>query len=299
MQASEFSARVRRTISASCAAAFCFSFLPPAGLAVESLLLTPAALPSPAMEMAEPESLAQRTRKSNSRFSRSSFRRGRNNRPAGGSRYRLGAGSGSLTRPAPGFGRGNRRPTGGWVNRSPSGNLRPVYRAGRPGSNRPGSNPPNWNRPGWNRRDWVFRRPVYINTINVRPRWWGPGWSSARPWRHGWYNSGYSRWGWWKRSSKLWGITALTSAAIIGAAINEAISRDSPTIVVKDSPYRLIFGSVNAVNDDEVMFSFLFDNSSYQATANCQRGTLNDYEPDNLEESQLLNTACQVAFSNF
>jgi hypothetical protein len=239
-----------------------------------------------------------------------------------------------LSRPAPGFNRGNRVPSGGWVNRTPPGSLKPATRPlrprpdrpdwnrpssnrpnwNRPGSNRPdwnrpGSNRPNWdrpgwdrpnwNRPGWNRPSWVFNRPVQINNIYGRPGWWGPGWSSSRPWSYGWYNGGYNRWNWWNSSSVIWGITSLASAAIIGAAINNALQQDRPTIVVKDSPYELVFGSVNAVNSDEVVFTFLMGDGSYEARANCRAGTLNGRQPVNPEEAQLMNAACQVAFSNF
>lgn len=216
----------------------------------------------------------------------------------------IGAGSGALTRPAPGFDRGNRRPANGWVDRVPAGTIRPLRPRPGVGSALDRPNPnwgrPSWNRPGWNRPNWVFSRPVRINQLRSRPAWWGPRWSSSRPWRYGWYNSGYnSRWNWWNSSSTAWGISSLAGAAIIGAAINNAIRDNRPTIEVNDSPYQLDYGSVIAVGTDNVSFSFLFANSSYEAEANCRQGNLNGRIPTNPEEARLMNAACQVAFGSF
>ncbi|MFM7085740.1 MAG: hypothetical protein ACKOXO_01935 [Cyanobium sp.] len=138
-----------------------------------------------------------------------------------------------------------------------------------------------------------------IDTIKVRPGWWGPGWAGARPWRYGWYRGGSPTWGWWSGSSVAWGITSLASAAIIAAAINDAVRDDNATIDVSDSPYQLVYGSVNAFGDHNVSFSFVFEGSAYQASADCQSGLLNDRRPENPEEAQLINAACQVAYASF
>lgn len=327
-------------------------------------------------------------------------------RPSGGSGSRPGgAGAGAIGRPAPGVDRGNRRPSGGWVNNvppsrpgsrpgtgnrpslPPAGSSRPggggnrpgdlggsrpgqdrpgsgLTRPGdagsnRPGQNRPGdiggnrpglnrpgdgSNRPEWNRPGdgsnrpannrpdwsrpgnndnrpnwsgntrpnwnsntrstwnrsgWNRPDWVFDRRVNINTtINVRPNWWGPTWYSSRPWRWGWFY-GPTTWGWWGGSSLAWGVTSLASAAIIASAINNAVSSNTSTIVVNDSPYQLVFGTVTPVGANGVSFSFLFQGEAFEATADCREGLINGRRPSNPEEAQLINAACQVAFASF
>lgn len=348
MPASEFKTLLQRWVAATCATSIGFSGLPQLAIAAEL-----SRSPAPGLLLTEPPTeLAQANR---SRQRQRPEPRPQAHRPPG--HHRRGSAAGALTRPAPGFDRGNRRPASGWLNNTPPGSLKPRpaplrprpgmgnsfdrprpdgtkpswnrpdwnrpggnrpdwNRPGanrpdwnRPGTNRPdwnrpdwnrpGGNRPNWNRPGWNRPDWVFVRPVQINTINVRPRWWGPGWSSARPWRYGWYNGGYDRWNWWNGSSLAWGITSLASAAIIAAAINNALQQDQPTIAVQDSPYQLVFGSVHAVNADEVVFNFLFGEASYEARANCRTGTLNGRKPQNPEEAQLMNAACQVAFSTF
>lgn len=269
---------------------------------------------------------------------------------------RPGSGAGALTRPAPGFDRGNRRPAGGWVNNVPPGGVRPrprpgdlsrpsfapgvvspgrpgitrpvrplppgVVRPGTPGAPRPvrplppgavrpdwsrpalsrpvGSLRPGWSRPGWSRPNWIINRPVNITTVGVRPRWWGSGWATSRPWRYGWYSSGTpSSWGWWAGSSLISSLSSLASAAIIASAINNAVNDNKPTVDVKDSPYELVYGSVTPVGDNGVSFSFLLDGSAYQASADCKDGLLNSRTPDNPEEVQLLNAACQVAYASF
>lgn len=300
MRVSDLICLTHRALAVTCAASVSLAAMPKLGFATD--LAAAAGLAAGAEVHVARERQGSRARPSSSRKGSADTRR--RDRPGASSRYPRGSAAGSLSRPAPGFNRGNRVPSGGWVNKTPPGSLRPARpplrpRPDRPNWNRPGWDRPNWNRPGWNRPRWVFNRPVQINNIYGRPGWWGPGWSGSRPWRYGWYNGGYNRWNWWNSSSLIWGITSLASAAIIGAAINNALQQDRPTIVVKDSPYELVFGSVNAVNGDEVEFTFLMGDGSYEARANCRAGTLNGRQPVNPEEAQLMNAACQVAFSNF
>lgn len=350
MPASDFRPALQPALAVFSAASISLAALAPLAQAAELAAAEPS-LPA----AAAPSQLAQQ-RGSGQRSAGSSERRRPQSRPSGmgrpsgssSARPPRGSGAGALTRPAPGFDRGNRRPSGGWIERVPAGSARPYPLPGRPrpgldgssdrpGSNRPGSNSPSgsrpewnrpgwdrpgssrpewnrpssrpdwnrpnwnqpsWNRPGWNRPNWVFSKPVQINTIVTRPSWWGPRWSSSRPWRYGWYG-GSNRWSWWNGSSLIWGVTALAGAALIGAAINDAIQANQPTIAVQNSPYRLVYGSVQAVGSDEVIFNFLFGETSYEARGNCNQGSLNGRIPSNPEEAQLLNTACQVAFGSF
>lgn len=303
------------------------------GSCLACLVLSSGAPPALAMEEAW---LAQRGFQRGSRAGQRAPGQRPMARPAGpmtrpAPRPGLGGGGGMVTRPAPGFDRGNRRPAGGWVNTVPPTRPRPmpgqvtrpvlpqapgVNRPGgnrpggnRPGGNRPGANRPDWNRPGgnrpgwnrpgWNRPNWVINRPVNISVVNARPGWWGNGWVSARPWRYGWYTGNPGAWGWWGGSSLAWGISSLASAAIIASAINNAVQNNEPTIPVTDSPYQLLVGSVAAVGDHDVSFSFLFEGSAYQASADCRDGLLNNRSPENPEEAQLLNAACQVAYASF
>ena len=130
----------------------------------------------------------------------------------------------------------------------------------------------------------------------MRPRWYGRSWRRDRPWRYGWYTSGPARWSWWNRSSVGWGITSLASAAVIAAAIDNAIDNNRTTVTVDDSPYDLVVGSVEATGDQTATFSFTLDSNAYEANADCGSGLLDGQAPDSPEEAQLLNAACQVAF---
>ena len=287
---------LRRLLAGACAATLSFTAVPDLSLAAS----LPVAPVQPAL--AEAELLARRGggggRNARGRGNRGGDRRG------GAGRVRNG--NGFLTRPAPGFNRGNRRPAGGWTNRVPGNGGRPIRpirpgwtrpnRPNRPTWNRPNWNRPNWNRPGWNRPNWILNRPVRINTIKVRPRWWGRGWRRDRPWRYGWYSNGPSRWGWWNRNAVGWGITSLASAAVIASAIDNAIDDDRPTVPVNDSPYDLVYGSVEATGEQTATFNFTLSGNAYQATADCGSGLLDGQAPDSPEEAALLNAACSVAF---
>ncbi len=235
-------------------------------------------------------------------------------RPGGG------AGGAAVTRPAPGFDRGNRRPAGGWVNSVPPARPRPRPAASpttRPGLPAGATRPvipsgvtrplpaPGLSRPGLGGPGRPELRPVLTRpdgsrpTINVRPRWWGPGWAGARPWRYGWYGGVPSSWGWWAGSSLVWGVTTLASAAIIASAINNALRDDSSSIAVTNSPYQLVYGSVTPEGDAGVCFSFLFEGSAYAASADCRAGLLDGRAPEHREEAELINAACQVAYASF
>ena len=312
---SDRGARLRRLLAGACAAGVSLTAVPDLVLAAT---LSPAPL---APLQAESELLAKKggggnrsNRPGGGNSNRGNSNRGNDNR--GNNRNTIrnlnrGSGSGFLTRPAPGFNRGNRRPGGGWVDRVPSNGPRPIKpgwtrpnRPNRPNWNRPNRpdwnrpNRPNWNRPNWNRPNWILNRPININTIKVKPKWWRSGWRRARPWRYGWYNSGPARWSWWNRSSIGWGITSLTSAALIAAAIDNAINDDRPTVTVNDSPYDLVYGSVQATGDQTATFSFTLAGNAYQASADCGSGLLDGQAPDSPEEAQLLNAACEVAFGS-
>ena len=301
---SDRGARLRRLLAGACAAGVSLTALPDLALA---LTLTPAPVAAP---QEGPELLAKKGggggNRGNSRNGGNRGGRGNNNRNGTRDAIRQlnrGSGSGFLTRPAPGFNRGNRRPGGGWVDRVPANGSRPIKpawtRPNRPNWNRP--NRPSWsrpNRPNWNRPNWILNRPININTIKVKPKWWRNGWRRARPWRYGWYNSGPSRWNWWNRSSVGWGISSLAGAAVIAAAIDNAINDDRPTVTVSDSPYDLVYGSVEATGDQTVTFSFTLSGNAYQASADCGSGLLDGQAPDSPEEAQLLNAACEVAFGS-
>ncbi|PZV00293.1 MAG: hypothetical protein DCF24_07305, partial [Cyanobium sp.] len=146
-------------------------------------------------------------------------------------------------------------------------------------------------------RNWDRR--VNINNVNVRPGWARAGWGVARPWNHGWYG-GWSTptWGWWGARAAAWGVGTLATAAIINDAVNNAVDDNSTYIVVPNSNYQLLYGSVQPSGSSAISFATTDGDSTYELTADCQGGLLNGQEPQSTAEAELLNAACQVAFGN-
>jgi hypothetical protein len=132
------------------------------------------------------------------------------------------------------------------------------------------------------------------------PGWARPGWGYARPWNYGWYDSGYrsSNWGWYGASAAAWGLTTLTTAAIINSAVDNAVSNQATYVVVPNTDYRLLYGTVEPVNDQSVRFAVDTGGSETYFNADCNRGTLNGRNPSSASEAELLNAACQVAFGS-
>jgi hypothetical protein len=146
-------------------------------------------------------------------------------------------------------------------------------------------------------RDW--NRNVNIGDIDIHPGWARPGWGVARPWNWGWYGLGNSPpWGWWGARAAAWGIGTLATAAVINAAVDDAVNDNVTYIVVPDTGYQLLYGTVQPSGSSGVTFVVRADGSDYQLTADCQQGLINGREPSDASEAQLLNAACQVAFGN-
>lgn len=254
---------------------------------------------------------------------------------AGSSRGGAGAGRAQTGfQPAGGgLDRGSSRPTGGWSNQVSSPQARPSLdrpsaspggwagngsinrpvngglQGGGIGTNRPGTLPAarpgtgpgnlNGNRYA-NRsvnRNWT--NTVNINNVNVRPGWARPGWGVARPWTTGWYGGwGSPPWGWWGARAAVWGIGSLATAAAINNAVNSAIAAQTTYIVVPESDYQLLYGSVQPSGSSTINFAVSANGSTYQLSADCNAGLLNGVDPASAAEAQLLNAACQVAFGN-
>ena len=139
-----------------------------------------------------------------------------------------------------------------------------------------------------------------VNRVNTYPGWARPGWGVARPWNHGWYG-GWSTppsWGWWGARAATWGIASLTTAAIINDAVSNAIDDHNDYIVVANTNYELLYGTVQPTSSDSVSFVIKVDGSEYQLNANCNRGTINGQDPSSAAEAELLNAACQVAYGS-
>jgi len=239
---------------------------------------------------------------------------------AGGARGRTGFGGSAGS---DGLSRGNTRPSGGWSNKvgrdpaAPSLNRTAANRGGLSNQGRVGE----LNRDfGGNRsldrdvnrnvdrninrdvnrnisRDW--NRNVNLNSVNLYPGWARPGWALARPWGYGWYGvSAVPAWGWWGARAAAWGLTTLTTAAVINAAVNDAVDDHVSYIVVPNSDYQLQYGTVAPQGSDGVTFVVTSNGSSYQLNADCRSGTLNGRDPNTAAEAELINAACQVAYGS-
>jgi hypothetical protein len=115
----------------------------------------------------------------------------------------------------------------------------------------------------------------------------------------GWYGGWSSpRWSWWGPNAAAWGITTLATAAIINAAVDNAVARNTTYIVVPNSSYLLLYGTVRPVGTRSTSFAVVSDGYEIDLTADCDRGTLDGFVPESRAEAELLNAACQVAFGS-
>ncbi len=241
----------------------------------------------------------------------------------GGSRARTGISGGGAS-----LNRGNSRPSGGWSNRVSSPSARPsiqrpsggnnigrgnINTSGNRNINRDGNRSVNRdvnrnvnrninrdvNRNVNRNVNWDANRRVNINNVNVNAGWARPGWGVARPWNHGWYGGWSSpTWGWWGARAATWGVASLATAAIINSAVDNAVSSNTTYIVVPNTNYQLLYGSVQPSGSQGVNFAVTADGSTYQLSADCNRGLLDGREPSSSAEAELLNAACQVAFGS-
>jgi hypothetical protein len=146
-------------------------------------------------------------------------------------------------------------------------------------------------------RDWG--RNVNIGNVNLQPGWARPGWGVARPWNYGWYGGWATpSWGWWGAQAAVWGIGSLASAAIINQAVDAAVSSQTIYIVVPNTDYQLLYGTIVPSGSTGVSFDVTAGGSTYQLSADCSAGTLNGRNPASAAEAELLNAACQVAYGS-
>jgi len=143
----------------------------------------------------------------------------------------------------------------------------------------------NWS------RDWN------VNNVNLSPGWARPGWGYARPWSTGWYGGWATpAWGWWGANAALWGISTLASAAVVNAAVDSAVASNTTYIVVPQTTYQLLYGTVQPSGSQGVSFLVQADGNTYNLTADCNAGTINGGMPSHAAQAELLNAACQVAY---
>ena len=58
----------------------------------------------------------------------------------------------------------------------------------------------------------------------------------------------------------------------------------------------MFYGTELPSEGESVTFVVQANNTDYQLDANCKKGTLNSQEPMKIEEAELINAACQVAY---
>lgn len=222
-----------------------------------------------------------------------------------------------------GLNRGDARPTGGWSSRVSNDRVAPSLdrSAGNRGSRDLGnSNLGNRNLGNRNlggrdlgsrdvtrnvnrnvtrdvNRDWG--RNINVSNVDLHPGWARPGWGVARPWNYGWYGvSTTPAWGWWGARAAAWGVGTLATAAIINNAVDNAVDSQASYIVVPNTDYQLLYGTVQPINSSGVSFDVTVNGGTYNLTADCKSGYLNGREPSSVQEAELLNAACQVAYGS-
>jgi hypothetical protein len=245
--------------------------------------------------------------------------RGGGGRGAGGGGGRHGGGGGGhraqtgFQSAGGGLNRGASKPNGGWSNKLNSDRARPsmdrpvatrsINRDGTRDLNRNVNREINRNvnrdiNRNWDRdinRNW--NRTVDLNRVNLYPGWARPGWAVARPWNYGWYGGWRNPpWGWWAARAAVWGVATLATAAVINDAVDDAVDAHLSYIVVPNSNYQLLYGTVTPSGSSGVTFDVTAGGATYQLNADCNGGTLNGQEPSNSAEAELLNAACQVAY---
>jgi len=135
--------------------------------------------------------------------------------------------------------------------------------------------------------------------VNLSPGWARPGWGYARPWGTGWYGGWATpAWGWWGANAALWGISSLASAAVINSAVDSAVASNTTYIVVPQTTYQLLYGTVQPSGSQGVSFLVQADGSTFNLTADCNAGTIDGALPSDAAQAELLNAACQVAYGS-
>lgn len=112
-----------------------------------------------------------------------------------------------------------------------------------------------------------------------------------------WDNT-WSGWGWWGASPAAWGVTALTTAAIIDAAVDDAIDDQVTCIAVPSTSYELYYPSVEPAGSEGVTFVVNTNTGTVEMTADCEQGTLDGRTPRTAAEAELLNAACVEAYGD-
>jgi hypothetical protein len=129
--------------------------------------------------------------------------------------------------------------------------------------------------------------------------WVGGGYWTTRTWRTGWYRVNPVAWGWWGARSVAWGVTTLATAATITSLVNASANQQSTVIVVPDTSLLLDYSTVQALPPQGATFQYATSAGNYEsAQVQCTQGLLNGQPPASLNQAQLLNAVCQVAYGS-
>ena len=230
-----------------------------------------------------------------------------------------------------GLNRGSSRPTGGWTNKVGTDRARPsmdrpaanrslagtgsrdLKLDGNRGLNREGTREltrdgsrnisrdvnRDINRDVNRTIDRNWGRNIDIGNVDLYPGWARPGWGVARPWSYGWYGGWATpAWGWWGARAAAWGVGALATATVINNAVDDAVDDHMSYIVVPNTDYQLLYGTVQPTSGSSITFDVTASGNSYRLTADCNSGYLNGREPSSASQAELLNAACQVAYGS-
>ncbi|MFY8147786.1 MAG: hypothetical protein ACOVNL_01040 [Prochlorococcaceae cyanobacterium] len=154
---------------------------------------------------------------------------------------------------------------------------------------RPGA---GWGAPGAG----VVRRP---GVAAWNPAWEGGRYWQARPWTTGWYRVNPAGWGWWGARAAGWGVSSLATAAMITDQVNDALEQKATVIVVPQTSIQLDYASIQAVAPQGARFAYSLGGGPYAyAQADCKQGLLQGQPPSTLDQAQLLNAVCQIAYGS-
>lgn len=160
---------------------------------------------------------------------------------------------------------------------------------------------PAWNGDG-NRTTTINRTNNYYNRDG---NGWNRGWANggywgSRPWNAGWYGvagPGWGGWRWWGANAAAWGVAGLATGVAVTSLVNQAANAQSPVIVVPQTTYQLNYGSVEAVGSYGASFNYsLSGGTNLMGAVDCQQGLLNSEVPQTVQQAQLLNAVCAVAY---
>jgi len=119
----------------------------------------------------------------------------------------------------------------------------------------------------------------------LHPAWLLGSYWLGRPWP----------WGWYRATPATWSVEGVASGAAITEAVNGALARRQPVIMVPGTTTWLNFASVEVLPNSRIVFFFSSAGVMKRGVGECQLGLLNGRQASGLEV-HVLNAACSVAY---